>query len=219
MQRGLVVAGLLFSLASGAAAQSPRTIDPGMTQAQVIERLGQPAAVRTTGASTYMFFKNGCVKVCGMDDVVILEGDRVVDAIFRSPQRQYSGQSSSPRAVSAAEAAHARHGVIQAGAPVSSDTSTSAPSASGTSPAAAAPSEAAPAAPPPPPVPVARPNLAPTHASDSVVTGTLRIKVKSERTAPDRQPARGGASSRAPAGPPPVGSDTLHHGGSQKPEG
>lgn len=216
MQRGLLVAGLLVALAGRAAAQSPRTIDPGMTRAQVIERLGQPAAVRTTGASTYIFYKNGCIRVCGVDDVVILEGDGVVDAIFRSPQRQYTGQSSSPRAVSAAEAAHGRRGVIQAGAPASPDSTVTPPSQTTVSTPAAERKEAAPM-PLPAPLPVARPNLAPTHPDDPV-TGTIRIKVKSGRTDPDRQPARDGAAPKSPA-PPPAAPDTLHRGGSQTPEG
>ena len=40
-----------------------------------------------------------------MNDLVILRNDAVVDAIFRSPSRRYSGQSSSPAPISAKEAA------------------------------------------------------------------------------------------------------------------
>jgi hypothetical protein len=64
---------LLIAIAAagvqGAAAQS---IDPGMTKSQVIERLGAPAAERSTGAYTYLFYQNG---------------------------REYTGRSSSPEGV------------------------------------------------------------------------------------------------------------------------
>ena len=39
-----------------------------------------------------------------MNDIVTLDGGKVVDAVFRSPSRRYSGTSSSPRAIPAAEA-------------------------------------------------------------------------------------------------------------------
>lgn len=78
--------------ASGAAG----TIDPGMSRAQVIERLGKPATVRTYQGSTYLMYSNKCGKKCGMQDIVILDHDVVVDAVFRSPDRHYTGTSSSP---------------------------------------------------------------------------------------------------------------------------
>jgi hypothetical protein len=77
---------------SGASA----TIDPGMTRAQVIERLGKPATVRDYQGSTYLMYSNNCGKKCGMQDIVILDHDVVVDAVFRSPDRHYTGTSSSP---------------------------------------------------------------------------------------------------------------------------
>ena len=40
-----------------------------------------------------------------MNDLVILKNDSVVDAIFRSPARHYTGTSSSPAPVSAKDAA------------------------------------------------------------------------------------------------------------------
>jgi hypothetical protein len=40
-----------------------------------------------------------------MNDLVILKGDSVVDAIFRSPSRRYTGTSSSPAPISAEDAA------------------------------------------------------------------------------------------------------------------
>jgi hypothetical protein len=71
-------------------------IDPGMTRAQVIERLGNPATERTSAGFTYLFYINGCERTCGMNDLVTLRGDSVVDAIFRAPHRSYSGRSTSP---------------------------------------------------------------------------------------------------------------------------
>ena len=80
----------------GAAAQS---IDPGMTKSQVIERLGAPAAERSSGAYTYLFYQNGRERTAGMSDLVILQNGAVVDAIFRSAAREYTGSSSSPDGV------------------------------------------------------------------------------------------------------------------------
>jgi hypothetical protein len=77
------------------------TIDPGMTRAQVIEVLGKPATARNYQGSTYLMYSNNCGKKCGMQDIVILDHDVVVDAVFRSPNRHYSGTSSSPEATKA----------------------------------------------------------------------------------------------------------------------
>lgn len=74
------------------------TIDPGMTRAQVVARLGKPATVRTYQGTTYLLYPNKCGKACGMQDLVILDHDVVVDAVFRSPDRHYTGTSSSPEA-------------------------------------------------------------------------------------------------------------------------
>ena len=71
-------------------------IDPGMTRAEVVERLGKPATERASGGFTYLFYINGCERTCGMNDLVTLKGDVVIDAIFRAPQRTYSGRSTSP---------------------------------------------------------------------------------------------------------------------------
>jgi hypothetical protein len=79
-----------------AAQQTARTIAPGMTKAQVVTALGQPATARTVSEYTYLFYINSCGKRCGMNDLVVLHGDSVVDAIFRSPSRHYTGTSSSP---------------------------------------------------------------------------------------------------------------------------
>jgi outer membrane protein assembly factor BamE (lipoprotein component of BamABCDE complex) len=86
---------------------APATIavDPGMSKAQVIAKLGKPASERTRGEFTYLFYSNGMEKQVGMSDIVTLQNDKVVDAVFRSPRRTYSGTSSSPRAIPAKEAA------------------------------------------------------------------------------------------------------------------
>ena len=83
-------------------------IDPGMPKAQVVARLGAPAVERTTGDATFLFFKNDCHRICGMNDIVVLDKGVVVDAVFRSAKRRYSGTSSSPRMIPAAEAIRAR---------------------------------------------------------------------------------------------------------------
>jgi hypothetical protein len=80
------------------------TIDPGMTEAQVVAKLGRPLSSRSFKRFTYLLYRNGCEKKCGMNDLVTLESGKVVDAVFRSPNRRYSGTSSSPRAIPAAEA-------------------------------------------------------------------------------------------------------------------
>ena len=94
-----ITAALTIAFALPLGAQSEATIDPGMSRADVIERLGKPINERKTGNSWFMFYRNGCEKSCGMNDLVILEDDKVVDAIFRSPSRHYSAASSSPTGV------------------------------------------------------------------------------------------------------------------------
>ncbi len=96
-----LVAGLI---AAPVAAQTPATIDPGMTLAQVVAKLGEPLSARTYQGHTYLLYKNGCERKCGMNDLVVLDSDKVIDAVFRSHARQYSGTSSSPRMIPAADA-------------------------------------------------------------------------------------------------------------------
>jgi hypothetical protein len=78
------------------AQQADHTISPGMTRADVVAALGAPATQRTASEFTYMFYPNACGRACGMNDLVILKHDSVSDAIFRSPNRHYTGTSSSP---------------------------------------------------------------------------------------------------------------------------
>jgi hypothetical protein len=98
---------LLF-LAGALPLSAQVVIDPGMAKAQVVARLGVPAVERTTGNATFLFFKNDCHRTCGMNDIVVLDKGVVVDAVFRSAKRRYSGTSSSPRMIPAAEAMRAR---------------------------------------------------------------------------------------------------------------
>jgi len=111
--RSLIVLSLLCASAP-LAAQGTATIDSGMTRQQVVAALGQPISTRSYAGHTYLLYRNGCEKTCGMSDLVVLDSDKVVDAIFRSPARHYSGTSSSPRMFTQAEA---RRG-INAGAPL-----------------------------------------------------------------------------------------------------
>ncbi len=125
---------LLSVIATPSWAQASKSVDPGMSEAKVVERLGQPDVSRTSGDLKYLFYHNNCIKQCGMDDVVILQKDSVVDAMFRSADRSYSGKSSSPKSIPAEVASRARRGahddtpVVQAGAPKTD--SAAAPSAS-----------------------------------------------------------------------------------------
>ena len=98
----LRMTGVLAALAAPLAAQqAAATIDSGMTQAQVVAKLGQPLSVRSSNGHTYLFYKNGCEKTCGINDLVVLDSGKVVDAVFRSPDRKYTGKSSSPAMVPA----------------------------------------------------------------------------------------------------------------------
>jgi hypothetical protein len=103
-------------LAAPLGAQAPKTVSPGMTKAQVVTALGEPATLRTVGEDTYMFYLNKCGKKCGMNDLVVLHADTVVDAIFRAPDRKYTGKSSSPVAIPRSVAAKQKPSA--AGAPL-----------------------------------------------------------------------------------------------------
>jgi hypothetical protein len=72
------------------------TINPGMSQQDVVALWGPASAVRHAGAFTYLHYPNGCEYTCGTDDVVILQNDQVIDAIVRWRGHGYGGQSSSP---------------------------------------------------------------------------------------------------------------------------
>ena len=91
-------------LAAPTTLRSQAVIDPGMSKAQVVAKLGPPTVQRNSGASTYLFYRNGAERAVGMSDIVVLDGDKVVDAVFRSSARKYGGKSSSPAAIPAAVA-------------------------------------------------------------------------------------------------------------------
>ena len=99
------IALLIVLAATGVQRAAAQSIDPGMTKAQVIERLGYPAAERSSGAFTYLFYQNGRESAVGMSDLITLQNNAVVDAIFRSSERQYTGRSSSPDGVMPANSA------------------------------------------------------------------------------------------------------------------
>jgi hypothetical protein len=86
------------------AQQADHIVSPGMSRAQVVSALGAPATQRTASEFTYMFYPNACGRECGMNDLVILRNDSVSDAIFRSPNRHYTGTSSSPEQMTPAVA-------------------------------------------------------------------------------------------------------------------
>jgi hypothetical protein len=77
------------------------TVSPGMSRDEVVSALGQPLSAHSYGGHTYLLYANGCERTCGMNDVVTLDSGRVVDAIFRSASRHYTGTSSSPRMIPA----------------------------------------------------------------------------------------------------------------------
>jgi|SRR6185312_8175325 len=99
-----LAAALALAAPRRAAAQQSVTIDPGMTRDQVIAKLGAPLSSRRYDSFTYLLFKNSCERKCGMNDLVVLDSGKVVDAVFRAPARHYSGTSSSPHMITAAEA-------------------------------------------------------------------------------------------------------------------
>ncbi len=106
--RGLIVLGVLLYAVPLTAQSGARTVAPGMSKAQVIASLGQPITSRTVGEDTYLFYVNACGKKCGINDLVILHADSVADAIFRAPDRHYTGKSSSPAAISPRAASRER---------------------------------------------------------------------------------------------------------------
>jgi hypothetical protein len=108
----LLVIALLAATAATARAQDPvpapapppapmaapqdNSISPGMSEADVRARWGEPLAVRRANEWTYMFYASGVEHIHRFNDVVLLQNGQVVDAIIRAPGRSYNGQSSSP---------------------------------------------------------------------------------------------------------------------------
>ncbi len=96
--RALLFASCLAALAAGplAAQDTTKAVRPGMTEADVRSRWGEPVTVRRLNDWTYLFFRNGQERRLGHYDVVFLQNGQVMDAIVRSPEHVYLGQSSSP---------------------------------------------------------------------------------------------------------------------------
>jgi outer membrane protein assembly factor BamE (lipoprotein component of BamABCDE complex) len=83
--------------ATTSAAQVPdNAVRPGMTEAEVRSRWGEPLATRTANDWTYLFYRNSRERRVGFEDVVFLQHGQVMDAIVRSPDHVYAGVSSSP---------------------------------------------------------------------------------------------------------------------------
>jgi len=81
---------VLIATAAPAAAQGPAaTVAAGMPRDVVVARLGAPVAERTSGNATYLFYASVCEPACPVNDLVVLRGGRVADAIFVSPGRRY----------------------------------------------------------------------------------------------------------------------------------
>ena len=85
--------------AAAAPAPAPVTstaVSPGMSEADVRARWGDPVLVRTSGDWKFLYFRNGMERSVGWLDVVFLQGGQVVDCIARGAGHEYTGQSSSP---------------------------------------------------------------------------------------------------------------------------
>jgi hypothetical protein len=97
--RTKVLALLVLGLAGPVAAKaqdSTSAIRPGMSEADVRSRWGDPVAKRTSGQWTFMFYRNEMERSVGWYDTVFLQNGQVVDCIARGAGHAYIGQSSSP---------------------------------------------------------------------------------------------------------------------------
>jgi outer membrane protein assembly factor BamE (lipoprotein component of BamABCDE complex) len=81
---------------TAAAPAQDNAVRPGMTEAEVRARWGEPLATRTANDWTYLFYGNLRERRVGYEDVVFLQHGQVMDAIVRSPDHVYAGESSSP---------------------------------------------------------------------------------------------------------------------------
>ncbi len=98
LTRALLFAACTAALAAGplTAQDTTRVVRPGMTEADVRARWGEPVAVRRLNDWTYLFYRNGEERRVGFYDVVMLQNGQVMDAVVRSAEHVYAGQSSSP---------------------------------------------------------------------------------------------------------------------------
>jgi hypothetical protein len=90
------VAVLAFAAGTARAQDTALAVRPGMSEADVRQRWGEPVAVRRLNEWTYLFYENGTEQERGYHDCVFLQNGQVVDAIVRLPGRMYLGTSSSP---------------------------------------------------------------------------------------------------------------------------
>jgi hypothetical protein len=207
---------LLGGAAASLGAQAAVTIDPGMTREQVVAKLGDPLSVRAYEGHTYLYYKNGCEKTCGMNDLVVLDSGKVVDAIFRATGRQYSGASSSPRMISQAEARKGNGGAplaIPAGEPAKPTVKAppKAPSAAPAKSPSAAPKSAAPA-PTKAGIAPAKPQPAPSNAKAAAPPPAASKKLEaapSKTAAPPPAPKKAETVPAPKAGVAPVKKDTA----------
>ena len=86
----------LLGAAPLAAQDTTAAIRPGMTETDVRARWGDPAIVRRLNDWTYLFYRNGMERRIGYYDTVFLQNGQVMDAVVRSADHMYLGQSSSP---------------------------------------------------------------------------------------------------------------------------
>lgn len=93
MMRTIALA-LVLVAGSAVEARAQTPVRPGMTAEQVTAAWGAPTATRTRGDFTYLSYPSSCMPGCGTQDVVILQGGKVVDAIARSANHPYDGPSS-----------------------------------------------------------------------------------------------------------------------------
>ena len=82
--------------ARAAAQDSTTAISPGMSEADVRARWGDPVAVRASGDWKFLFYRNQMERSVGWYDTVFLQNGQVVDCIARGAGHAYLGQSSSP---------------------------------------------------------------------------------------------------------------------------
>jgi hypothetical protein len=125
-------------------------VDPGMSKAQVVAKLGAPLTERSVEGRTYLFYSNKIETRVGMHDLVVLDDDRVVDAIFRAEARRYTGRSSSPTAIPPVVAywGEGRVPPARRAAPPAAKAAPASPPAKRTAPPKAAPAKTPPTKPP-----------------------------------------------------------------------
>lgn len=88
-----LAAALLGALLPAGVRAQTAVVRPGMTRAQVEAVLGAPAGTRSAGLHTFLVYDDDCGPRCGSSDVVLLMSDTVIDALFRSPRRVYTGRA------------------------------------------------------------------------------------------------------------------------------